>query len=80
MMMVRWRYRAAGLLLASAFVPSASALANETKPEPLVIQEQGSFAVGGRVITSPGAFDPANPTPPGRRFAAITLTPSIRSP
>lgn len=28
------------------------------KPAPLVIQEQGSFAVGGKVITAPGAFDP----------------------
>jgi hypothetical protein len=25
---------------------------------PLVIQEQGSFAVGGTVVTAPGAFDP----------------------
>jgi len=28
------------------------------KAEPLVIQEQGSFAVGGTVITEPGVFDP----------------------
>jgi pimeloyl-ACP methyl ester carboxylesterase len=26
--------------------------------EPLVIQEQGSFAVGGTVVTAPGTFDP----------------------
>ena len=25
---------------------------------PLVIQEQGSFAVGGTVVTAPGTFDP----------------------
>ena len=31
---------------------------------PLTIQEQGSFAVGGTVITSPGTFDPRNPTDP----------------
>ena len=28
------------------------------KPAPLVIQEQGSFAVGGTVISEPGTFDP----------------------
>jgi len=28
------------------------------KPAPLIIQEQGSFAVGGTVVTAPGAFDP----------------------
>lgn len=27
-------------------------------PAPLVIQEQGSFAVGGTVVTKPGTFDP----------------------
>lgn len=30
------------------------------KPEPLVIQEQGSFAIGGTVIRSPGTFDNLN--------------------
>ena len=29
-----------------------------TTPAPLVIQEQGSFAVGGTVVTTPGTFDP----------------------
>lgn len=29
-----------------------------TKPAPLIIQEQGSFAVDGSVITAPGNFDP----------------------
>ena len=38
------------------------------KPEPLVIQEQGSFAVGGTVITNPGTFDPYKPTPAGQTF------------
>jgi hypothetical protein len=27
-------------------------------PGPLVIQEQGSFAVGGTIVTAPGVFDP----------------------
>ena len=41
-------------LIAAAFLTSANARqANKGKPEPLMIQEQGSFAVGGKVITAP---------------------------
>jgi pimeloyl-ACP methyl ester carboxylesterase len=36
------------------------------KQKPLEIQEQGSFAVGGTVISNPGKFDPINPTPTGQ--------------
>ena len=36
--------------------------------KPIVIQEQGSFAVGGTVITSPGTFDPIKRTPEGQTF------------
>ncbi|MES2696102.1 MAG: alpha/beta fold hydrolase [Verrucomicrobiota bacterium] len=35
-----------------------SQAAETAAPEPLVIQKQGSFAVGGTVITAPGKFDP----------------------
>ena len=35
---------------------------------PLQIKEQGSFAVGGTVITNPGKFDPYRPTPDGQTF------------
>jgi len=35
---------------------------------PLVIQQQGSFAVGGTMITSPGTFDSAKPTSAGQTF------------
>lgn len=38
------------------------------KSEPLAVQEQGSFAVGGTVITNPGTFDPHKPTPAGQTF------------
>ncbi len=34
--------------------------------QPLTIQEQGSFAVGGKVITNPGTFNPKQPTPAGQ--------------
>src|ERR1700752_957489 len=51
------------LLLASAGI--GTAIANEpAKLAPLVIQDQGSFAVGGTMIQSPGVFDPLKPTAP----------------
>ncbi len=37
---------------------TAAAGGASEKPAPLVIQEQGSFAVGGTVVTAPGTFDP----------------------
>jgi len=40
----------------------------QTKEEPIIIQEQGSFAAGGTVISNPGTFDPFNPTPAGQTF------------
>jgi pimeloyl-ACP methyl ester carboxylesterase len=36
--------------------------------KPIVIREQGSFAVGGSVITNPGTFDPIKRTPEGQTF------------
>ncbi|HEV7768497.1 MAG TPA: alpha/beta fold hydrolase [Thermoanaerobaculia bacterium] len=42
-----------------AIVSSACVTGAGTGPsKPLVIQEQGSFAVGGTVMTAPGTFDP----------------------
>ncbi|KAF1684955.1 alpha/beta hydrolase [Pseudoxanthomonas broegbernensis] len=35
---------------------------------PLVIQEQGSFAVGGKVVGAPGTYDNNHPTPAGQTF------------
>jgi hypothetical protein len=43
-----------------------AAAAPTNRPEPLVIQEQGSFAVGGTAVTSPGKFDPIKLTPNGQ--------------
>jgi len=61
------RWSAALLLVSAGFV--GTALAQESrKPEPLVIQEQGSFAVGGTMITSPGTFEPNKPTAAGQTF------------
>ena len=39
-----------------------------TKQKPMIISEQGSFAVGGTIITNPGTFDPYKPTPEGQTF------------
>jgi hypothetical protein len=50
-------------------VAATGAMATETgKREPLVIQEQGSFAVGGTVIKNAGTFDPYKPSPAGQTF------------
>ena len=39
-----------------------------TKQKPMIISEQGSFAVGGTIITNPGTFNPYKPTPEGQTF------------
>jgi hypothetical protein len=57
------------LLVSAGAIGSGSAVAEQAgKPAPLVVQEQGSFAVGGTVITNPGTFDPYKPTPDGQTF------------
>ncbi len=38
----------------------------KTKSKPIIIQEQGSFAVGGTVVVHPGKFNPFKPTPDGQ--------------
>jgi hypothetical protein len=59
----------AALLVSATVMSGVNAMAEESaKPTPLAIQEQGSFAVGGTVITSPGTFDPYKPTPEGQAF------------
>lgn len=44
-------------MISSIFVTGHTVYA---KPKPLTIQEQGSFAIGGSVIETPGTFDPSN--------------------
>lgn len=51
------------------FLTVASLWTNaKSKEKPIIIQEQGSFAVGGTVITNPGTFNPYNQTPEGQTF------------
>jgi len=53
-------------IIANVALPSAAQNAKQQKP--IQIQEQGSFAVGGTVISNPGMFDPTNPAPAGQTF------------
>jgi hypothetical protein len=56
-------------LIATVIIASGSAVAGENKkPVPLVIREQGSFAVGGTVVSNPGTFDPVKMSPEGQTF------------
>ena len=55
------------LLISAAIIVSASGIAGGNgKPAPLIIQEQGSFAVGGTVIRNPGTFDSVKQTSDGQ--------------
>ena len=56
------------LVLASNLASSYAIADANGKTAPLIIKEQGSFAVGGTVISNPGAFDPYKPTPEGQTF------------
>lgn len=46
------------LVVVAALTAVNAQQAKSGKPAPLMIQEQGSFAVGGTVVTAPGTFDP----------------------
>jgi Alpha/beta hydrolase family len=51
--------------LATCAPPARVTAPLRAAPPPLMIQEQGSFAVGGTVVTAPGTFDPYKPTSDG---------------
>lgn len=63
-----WRRRLLATLRVSAglLASTAAHAAENNKLAPLVIQDQGSFAVGGTVISNPGSFDPNKPTAEGQ--------------
>lgn len=52
------------LLFSSVSFPVGVMAAGEPKIQPLMIEEQGSFAVGGTVISTPGTFNPQKPAEP----------------
>ncbi len=76
------------LIVVTLFTSASAQQRKADKPEPLMIQEQGSFAVGGTVTTTPGTFDPVkqgafNPAsvdPAGQTLHADHAYVSIRSP
>ena len=56
---MNWRPRDAFAMVSVAILGVTATVAGAAeKPGPLVVQEQGSFAVGGTVVTAPGTFDP----------------------
>jgi hypothetical protein len=56
---------AALLLFSAGIIAPARAMAGDSSNlPPLIIQEQGSFAAGGTVVTAPGTFDPKRPQEP----------------
>jgi hypothetical protein len=60
-----WRLFFPLVLISTGILASADTMAQQAnKLEPLVIQEQGSFAVGGTVATAPGTFEPRKPLEP----------------
>jgi hypothetical protein len=63
--MSSWKSVAVSLLISARISAPTNVMAEDiSKAEPLVIQEQGSFAVGGTVATGPGMFDPLKPLDP----------------
>ena len=46
--------------------PTGAMADQKGKPEPLTIQEQGSFAVGGTVLSNPGAYNNNKPAAEGQ--------------
>ena len=59
----------ASLVAVVAVLSPVAAMADQSgKFVPLTIEEQGSVAVGGTVLTTPGTYDNNNPTAVGQTF------------
>jgi hypothetical protein len=57
------------LFLLTVCIVVVPTFAQKTKKQkPILIEEQGSFAIGGTVITNPGSFDHYKPGPEGQTF------------
>ena len=67
MSMKHWKlFIALSLIPVSIIASACTVVSGNGKTEPLIIQQQGSFAVGGTVIRNPGTFDPYKPIPDGQ--------------
>jgi len=62
---IRSGFRTALLTLAAVI---GFSFCNRSTEDLMVITDQGSFAVGGSVITNPGTFDAIERTPEGQSF------------
>ncbi len=56
------------VVMAGLISPAAAMADQVAQIEPLTIQEQGSFAVGGTVVKTPGTYDNNKPTAEGQSF------------
>jgi len=54
------------MIAACTFISASAQEIKNSKSEPLMIEEQGSFAVGGKVVTNSGTFNPKQPSPDGQ--------------
>ncbi|MEO7470322.1 MAG: alpha/beta fold hydrolase, partial [Sphingobium limneticum] len=76
-----WKGLAISVLLVGGLFASAPAIAqHRTADEPLIIQTQGSFSVGGTVVRTPGNYDNNAPTPAGQSFHGDHLYASYQIP
>src|SRR5579872_4107169 len=55
-------------LLLLALIGMSLTIAGYAQKKPIVIQDQGSFTVGGTVVNNPGNFDPIKRSPEGQTF------------
>ena len=58
------KYVLAPYLFASLLASPAAIAQQAGKAEPLVVEKQGSFAIGGTMATAPRTFDPRKPLEP----------------
>jgi len=80
-MVSSWRQLVAPLLATVGSVAGVAAMAQQTgKQEPLAIQEQGSFAVGGTVVRTPGTYNNNAPTAEGQSLHGDHLYASYQLP
>lgn len=56
------------LMTLTSLAACATTSGGATATGPLLIQEQGSFAVGGKVLSTPGTYDNNRPTAAGQTF------------
>ena len=69
-------FASASMMMVLFFTSASAQQATKSTFEPLTIQEQGSFAVGGSVTITPGTFDPIKQgvfNPAGNNYAGETL-------